>query len=217
MKRRPSQAASPEPRPNSKRAVFLDRDGVLNRNIFYADTEAYESPRTRHSLVLAEGAGAALRLLAAAGYRLILVSNQPNAAKGKCSRKQLDQIHARLVEKLAREGVALDAHFYCFHHPDHTGHCDCRKPSPFFLLEAAARDDLVLQDSWMIGDRATDIECGQAAGVRTVWIDNAEGEAAPGSAPARVAHSVLEAAHYILRAANRPPLPEPRSCNPPHL
>jgi D-glycero-D-manno-heptose 1,7-bisphosphate phosphatase len=182
------------------RAVFLDRDGVLNRNVFYADTHAWESPRSPEAVELTPGIAAAVGSLKIAGYQLILVSNQPNAAKGKCSREALDQVHARVISLLSAEGVMLDAQFLCFHHPEHTGLCACRKPSPFFLLEAAATFGIDLEQSWMIGDRPTDVQCGRAAGTRTVWIDNGEGAAAPGpeNAPDFIAPTVPEAIACLL-------------------
>ena len=182
------------------RAVFLDRDGVLNRNIFYADTGAWESPRTVEAVALTGGIVPALESLRAAGYLLIVVSNQPNAAKGKCSREALDQVHAQVVALLGAEGIALDAHYLCFHHPDHTGPCECRKPSPFFLCEAAAKFNIDLKQSWMIGDRASDIACGQAAGTRTIWIDNRESVAPACEEVADLdARSVPEAVERLLR------------------
>lgn len=185
------------------RAVFLDRDGVLNRNLYYQDTQAWESPRTVDAVQLTPGIVAALASLKAAGYLLIVVSNQPNAAKGKCSRETLDLVHAHIVLLLAAEAITLDAHYLCFHHPEHTGPCPCRKPSPFFLLQAAASYGINLDQSWMIGDRATDIECGRAAGTRTIWIDNGERAPAPtpDNAPDLIAHNVPEAIARLLELA----------------
>jgi D-glycero-D-manno-heptose 1,7-bisphosphate phosphatase len=185
--------------PAVSRAVFLDRDGVLNRNVFYSDTSAYESPRSPSELVLADGIGSALGQLASAGFRLILVSNQPNAAKGKCTPEALTLVHARLAELLTGQGIKLDAAFYCYHHPLHTGPCGCRKPEPGLLLKAAGSFQLDLQSSWMIGDRASDVLCGRAAGCRTVWIDTAEGQQPPlAGAADLVACSLPEAVSLIL-------------------
>jgi D-glycero-D-manno-heptose 1,7-bisphosphate phosphatase len=183
------------------RAIFLDRDGVLNRNVFYPDTNAWESPRRAESVELTIGIAQALLALRAAGYLLIVVSNQPNAAKGKCSLEALNQVHARVVSLLGEQRVVLDAHFLCFHHPEFTGACECRKPSPFFLLQAAATYGIELEHSWMIGDRATDVACGRAAGTSTAWIDTGEGIVAPGpECPADiVATNVPDAVARLLR------------------
>jgi D-glycero-D-manno-heptose 1,7-bisphosphate phosphatase len=188
--------------PSMARAVFLDRDGVLNRNVFYADTQAWESPRTADQVRLTDGIANALHQLRAAGYLLILVSNQPNAAKGKCTREELDRVHARVTALLLSEGISLDAHFLCFHHPDFTGPCPCRKPSPYFLFQAAAQFQIDLKQCWMIGDRASDVACGRTAGTATIWVDNGENglSASEAIAADRVARSVPEAVYRLLAA-----------------
>lgn len=162
------------------RAVFLDRDGVINANIFYADTGETEAPRTAADFRLLPGSLEAMKRLQAAGYLLFLVSNQPNQAKRKASRADHDAIQAKLVAALEGAGVRVEEFFYCFHHPHGiepslSGPCDCRKPSPFFLNRARDAHDLDMAQSWMVGDRDSDIACGQAAGTRTLHI--------PGNAP----------------------------------
>ena len=157
-----------------RRAVFLDRDGVLNRNLWYADTGAWESPRSPAEFVLVDGVLPALVLLRDAGFLLFLVSNQPNEAKGKSAAGALEAMHAQLVAALAGAGLALLDAFYCTHHPDHTGPCVCRKPSPHFLKEAARDHGLALQQCWMVGDRVTDMQCGRAAGTRTAWVNTGQ-------------------------------------------
>jgi D-glycero-D-manno-heptose 1,7-bisphosphate phosphatase len=152
------------------KAVFLDRDGVLNANIFYADTGALESPRTVADFALLPTTLPALQALQRAGFLLFLVSNQPNVIKGKSTQPELDAIHARLQSLLEGAGISFAGYFYCFHHPDFGAPCDCRKPSPFFLLQAAAAHNLDLPHSWMIGDRLSDIVCGNRAGVRTILV-----------------------------------------------
>jgi len=152
------------------RAVFLDRDGVLNSNVWNPETSAYESPLTPEQFELLPKVIPALRLLLDSGYFLFVVSNQPNYAKGKANKDTLDGIHRRLETALAEAGISISAYYYCFHHPAFTGQCVCRKPSPYFLFKARDTFDVDLGRSWMIGDRATDIECGLAAGTRTVRI-----------------------------------------------
>jgi D-glycero-D-manno-heptose 1,7-bisphosphate phosphatase len=159
----------------NKRAVFLDRDGVLNRNVLNPSTGEYESPGKPEDFVLVPDVFVSLRRLQDAAYLLFLVSNQPNYAKGKNTLEELKQVQAVLAEKLLDAGIHFTDFYYCFHHPQgvvasHSGACECRKPSPFFLKKAAAEFSVSLADSWMVGDRATDIECGLAAGVRTVRV-----------------------------------------------
>ncbi len=154
----------------SRRAVFLDRDGVLNRNVWYEDTAAWEAPRSLDEFTLHEGALPALALLRDAGFALFVVSNQPNVVNGKGSAEVLAAQDERLREALAAAGVDLAEAFYCTHHPDFTGECPCRKPSPHFLEQAAREHGIALAESWMIGDRVTDMQCGRGAGARTAWI-----------------------------------------------
>jgi D-glycero-D-manno-heptose 1,7-bisphosphate phosphatase len=160
-----------------KPAVFLDRDGVLNDLVVDPVTGAPESPLTVEQVRLVPGAAAAAASLAHAGYALICVSNQPAAAKGTVSVRQLLAVHARVIDLLASDGVTLAASRICLHHehgvvPGLGGPCDCRKPAPGMLLDAAASLELDLGISWMVGDTDADIAAGRAAGCRTVLIRN---------------------------------------------
>jgi D-glycero-D-manno-heptose 1,7-bisphosphate phosphatase len=162
-------------KPYGHRAVFLDRDGVINRNVLNAATGEYESPLTAEQFEFVPGALDAMRALQAAGFLLFLVSNQPNYAKGKASLETLQSIHDRLIFGLDAAGITFAAFYYCFHHPHgrvegYSGGCVCRKPSPHFLLKASAEFEVDLQHSWMVGDRTTDIKCGSRAGTRTILI-----------------------------------------------
>jgi D-glycero-D-manno-heptose 1,7-bisphosphate phosphatase len=159
------------------RAVFLDRDGVINRNVLNPATGEYESPLTEDQLDILPGALDAMRELCGMGFRLFLVSNQPNYAKGKSSLETLAAIHDRLLTVLAREGIDFTAFYYCFHHPQgvvagYSGNCVCRKPSPHFLLQASEDFGVDLGRSWMVGDRPTDVECGKLAGAKTILIQS---------------------------------------------
>lgn len=156
-------------------AVFLDRDGTVNENVFYADSGKWEAPRSPEDFRLVPQAGAALRDLQAAGFALVLISNQPNFAIGKATLATLAAIHARLIAELAEEGVWLTDAFYCYHHPHghvpgFSGPCVCRKPSPYYLRMAQRRHGLAMARSWMVGDRTADVGAGRAAGVRTVFV-----------------------------------------------
>jgi D-glycero-D-manno-heptose 1,7-bisphosphate phosphatase len=188
------------------RAVFLDRDGVINANVLNPNTGEWESPLTADQLRLAQGAAGALKRLRDAGYRLIVVSNQPNYAKGKATLEDLAAIHAKMVAELEAAGAALDEAHYCYHHPDglvpdYSGVCVCRKPSPHFLELASGRYGIDLANSWMVGDRATDIACGKAAGTCTILIRAAD-QPLPKAADPQPDHSVADlaaAAEIILR------------------
>ena len=148
-----------------QRAVFLDRDGTLNRHIgFLTRPEEME---------LLPGAAEAVRLLNRAGYLAIVVTNQPVIARGDCSFETLQEIHNKLETLLGREGAFLDGIYYCPHHPDagfpgelpaYKGPCSCRKPQPGLLLHAVADFHIDLSQSYMIGDRDADVETGRRAG-----------------------------------------------------
>ena len=115
--------------------------------------------------------------LQALGWPLLLVSNQPSFAKGKCSLEDLKAVHAALEALFLAGGVRFLEACYCFHHPHgivpgYSGPCPCRKPSPYLLLQAGDQHLLDLAGSWMIGDQGTDLACGKAAGCRTLLIPN---------------------------------------------
>ena len=165
-------------------AVFLDRDGVLNELITDADSGMPESPLSVADVRLIPGAAAAVATLAAHGYALVCVTNQPAAAKGRVSVEELEAIQLRVAELLAREGARLDSWRMCLHHPNGvvaelSGACDCRKPAPGMLLDAAEDLKLDLSRSWLVGDTDADMEAAAAAGCRTVLIVH------PGSAHKR--------------------------------
>jgi len=162
----------------SRPAVFLDRDGVLVEEIFYPRTGEWEAPLGPEDVRLIPHAGAAARILAEAGYALVLVSNQAAFAKGKASLRDLWLAHQRFVDLLAVECVQLVDAFYAYGHPNgtvphFTGPSLDRKPGPYNLFIAAARHDLDLSRSWMVGDREADVICGTSAGVRAILVDNA--------------------------------------------
>jgi D-glycero-D-manno-heptose 1,7-bisphosphate phosphatase len=156
-------------------AVFLDRDGVINRNVLNPTTGEYESPLTPDEFNFLPGALDAMCDLRAAGFLLFLVSNQPNYAKGKSTLATLNAIHGKFLFGLKQKSIEFARFYYCFHHPQgcvpgYSGWCACRKPSPYFLFRAESEFGVDLDSSWMIGDRSTDVMCGKAAGTRTVFI-----------------------------------------------
>ena len=170
------------------KAVFLDRDGVINANVFYADTGEMEAPRTAADFQLLPGVLDAMRRLQEAGFLLFVVSNQPNQAKRKATKADHDAIQAKLAAALDMEVIRVEEFFYCFHHPNGiepllSGPCDCRKPSPYFLDRARRDYSLNMAQSWMVGDRDTDIVCGRLAGTKTVRITNDNDPLATGYAP----------------------------------
>jgi D-glycero-D-manno-heptose 1,7-bisphosphate phosphatase len=183
-------------------AVFVDRDGVVNELVPDPGTGRPESPLRVADVRLIAGAADALRDLAAAGWSLVGVSNQPGAAKGYISLEELHAVQARVLELLAHKGVRFDDFRLCLHHPEATvpelsGPCDCRKPAPGMLLDAARELELDLGASWMVGDTDGDVAAGAAAGCRTVLVEHRD------SAHKRTAQLQPDAAVTDLTAAAR--------------
>lgn len=159
-----------------KRAVFLDRDGVINELVLNPQTGKYESPLSEGDFKIAPEVFSDLRRLQNAGFLLFIVSNQPNYAKGKTTLEFLHRINGLLSKQMTENGIGISDYFYCYHHPkgivkDYSGECHCRKPKPYFLLEAQMRYGIDMKQSWMVGDQDTDMQCGQAAKVKTILIN----------------------------------------------
>jgi D-glycero-D-manno-heptose 1,7-bisphosphate phosphatase len=152
----------------AKAAVFLDRDGVLNEAII-RDGKPY-SPRDVSELVITKGARTTLKALKRQGFLLIVVTNQPDVARGTARRGDIDKINAQLSTFLP-----LDAIEVCEH--DDSAQCDCRKPKPGMILRAGAKFGIELTRSFMVGDRWRDIEAGGRAGCRTILIGDGYREA----------------------------------------
>lgn len=149
------------------RAVFIDRDGTISEEVGYIN----HASRFR----LFPYAAAAIRQLHENGYLAIVVTNQAGVARGYFSEDMVQAVHKRMAEELAGGGATLDAIYYCAHHPSvgeppYRLECDCRKPKPGLLLRAANDLDINLSDSWMVGDRYSDIELATNAGVKSVLV-----------------------------------------------
>jgi len=171
-----------------QRAVFLDRDGVINR-AYIRDGKPYP-PCNPVELEILPGVVQALKELRQAGFLLIVVTNQPDVARGKISR-----IEAEVINQAILNQVYVDHIYACYHDTD--DHCDCRKPNPGSLLKAAKKFDIDLSRSYMIGDRWRDVEAGFRAGCRTIFIDYGYAEKQPEAFDYRVI-SLKEASIIIL-------------------
>jgi len=176
------------------KAVFLDRDGVLNLALV-RDGQPY-SPANLDELELAPGAPEALRELKALGFKLLVVTNQPEVARGNTTRAAVEQIHRQIAAELP-----VDEIFVCYH-KDGDG-CDCRKPKPGMLLEGVRKYDVDVKSSFMVGDRWRDIEAGQNAGCRTIFIDGGYEDRDPVRPADAHVHSLREAADWILAECRR--------------
>ena len=150
--------------PPPRRAVILDRDGVINRSVVRNGLPY--PPATLAEFELLPGVPEACARLKAAGFLLIVATNQPDVGRGTTPQAAVDEIHAHL-----RAILPIDRVEVCFHPGKGASECDCRKPKPGMLLRAARDLGLDLAQSWMVGDRWRDIDCGHAAGCRTIFID----------------------------------------------
>jgi histidinol-phosphate phosphatase family protein len=157
--------------------VFLDRDGVLNDVVMDAASGVPESPYRPEDVTLLAGSAEAVRLLIDCGAAIGVISNQPAAAKESHKRADLEAVHAEVERQLRHADAPIAVWRYCLHHPDGTDPelgraCDCRKPAPGLIVQAAAALGVGdLTASWVIGDSDVDIEAGRAAGCRTVLVE----------------------------------------------
>lgn len=160
----------------SGRALFLDRDGVIDELVYYSSTDEWESPRTLADLHLIEEAFAPLGRAARAGWLLFVVTNQPSYAKGKVTKEELVAVHDAVLQAFSEHAVPVTKSYECFHHPQgivpgYSIACECRKPGTLFLREAAREFRLNLAETWMVGDQDTDLACGRAAGCKVALIE----------------------------------------------
>jgi len=157
------------------RAVLLDRDGTINELVYFPELGLIDSPLNPEQFKLIEGAAKAIRLFNEAGFKVIIVSNQPSIAKGKMTMKLFEDVRDKMRRLLAQAGARVDGEYYCFHHPEAVlpelrVNCGCRKPKPGLLFRAAEDFNLNLRGCYMIGDSLTDVLAGKAAGCRTILL-----------------------------------------------
>jgi D-glycero-D-manno-heptose 1,7-bisphosphate phosphatase len=188
-------------------AVFLDRDGTLNELALNPHTQEWESPHRVEELRLVPDLGAALDLLK--GYALFVVSNQPSAAKGKCSLADLAAVHQAVAEGLRAVGATVEHYYYCYHHPQGTAlglgvACECRKPGTLSPRQAARDYGVDLSRSWFIGDQDFDVRCGRDAGCRSIVIEDPRSAHKRGQEKADFkAASLLQAARIVAADGNK--------------
>ncbi len=183
--------SGPSPFNGTRAAVFLDRDGVLNE-VELRDGIPHP-PAEVERLRLLPGVVEACYRLRELGFALVVVSNQPDIARGKQTRDEVDRMHDALRARLPLDDIVVCAH-------DDIDDCPCRKPRPGMILDAATRLDLNLAESVCVGDRWRDVEAGKRAGVMAIFVDRGYGERRPADADAVVASlpaavEVIESQH----------------------
>lgn len=183
-------------------AIFLDRDGTLNVEKGHL--------RTTEDLELLPGVGTVLRTFRQAGYRLIVLTNQPVIARGAATEAEVATIHRKLEWELGKAGAYLDAIYVCPHHPEKgfAGerpelkiHCECRKPGTKMLEQACQDFPIDLANSWMIGDHARDIEMARRAGLQSILLcaDSCDRDQRFSPAPDYIATNLTEASDFVLQ------------------
>lgn len=182
-----TQASVRRTRP-PKRAVFFDRDGVLNEAVV-KDGHPFPPPNLA-ALRVDPSASACIARLRDAGFAIVVVTNQPDVARGTVDRGVVESINTRLAETLG-----IDAVYVCYH--DNADQCACRKPKPGMLLAAAADHGIDLERSYLVGDRWSDVAAGREARCKTVWIERGYAERTPEAPDARVS-SLTDACNWIL-------------------
>ena len=191
------------------RAIFLDRDGVVNELVYFQTQGIIDSPFVANQFHLCPGVPQAIKRFQGAGYKVIIVSNQPGIAKGHMTMANFNIIGETMKAQLGKEGAILDGEYYCLHHPEATIEqyridCKCRKPKPGLILQAAKDMDIDVSQSWFIGDNLTDIKTGKNAGCHTMLLGKMRCELCDlmyneGIKPDAIKLNLLEAADFILK------------------
>jgi len=191
------------------RAVFLDRDGVINEIVYFPELGLLDSPLNPRQFKLLPNVTKAIKIFNDLGLKVIIASNQPAIAKGKTTMELFEKIRKKMIRELKKGGARIDAEYYCFHHPKakyekYRVKCRCRKPKPGLLLKAAREMGIDLSKSFLVGDSVTDIAAGKAAGCRTFLIGYLKSDLSrliddTGARPDYVVPSLLEAAKIIKK------------------
>jgi len=192
------------------RAVFLDRDGVINSLVHKSGV--IDSPFSARQFKLLPGVGIAVRRLNRLGMKIVVVSNQPGVAKGNFTAAALREMTEKMERGLGRAGARVDGIYYCLHHPQallrrYRSQCRCRKPRPGLLLRGARELNIDLRRSFMVGDNLTDIEAGKAAGCATIFVggwkcDQCRFMKEKKNAPDHIAADIMDAVTIIQKCVS---------------
>lgn len=194
------------------RAVFLDRDGVINEIVYFPEFGMLDSPLNPRQFRLLPGVAEAIRILNHLGFKVVVVSNQPSMAKGKMTEEVFERVRLKMRRELEKRDAHIDTEYYCFHHPlakviRYRINCDCRKPKAGLLLRAAKDLGLDLSRCYMIGDSLSDIKAGKAVGCRSFLIGYRKCDLCrlmedKGVKPDLIAPSLLHLSKIIEREVN---------------
>jgi D-glycero-D-manno-heptose 1,7-bisphosphate phosphatase len=185
------------------KAVFLDRDGVVNNLVFNSKSKEFEPPFEVRDFVFKELVLESLQKLYQNDYKLFIISNQPDYAKGKTTLENLHSVHSYFQKELEKNGIFFNAFNYCYHHSngivkEYSFDCDCRKPKTYFVEKSVLDFNIDKTSSWFIGDRDSDIICGSNSGLKTILVLNNESESYTGnSKPDFTVRNLQEAVNII--------------------
>lgn len=185
------------------KAVFLDRDGVLNKIIYRTKYNEYGPPHLPEEIEIISGVFESLRSLLESAFILFVVSNQPDYAKGKISYEKLISVCDKFKEIMDNNKIFIKEYYYCFHHPDGVVNdfnikCQCRKPETLFIEEAIKKYDIDRNKSWFIGDRDSDVRCGKNANLKTIFINSGIFKFQNDNQPDFIAKDIYSATNIIL-------------------
>ncbi len=160
-----------------RKAIFLDRDGVINNMVYHAEFGIVDSPANPDEFEMKPGVAEAVQQINRMGFLAVVVSNQPGVAKGKMTKTLLKATMEKMKDLLRKDDAYLDGVYFCMHHPnaklkEYRIICDCRKPKPGLLFQAAADLDINLEGSYFVGDGITDVIAGKEAGCRTILVNS---------------------------------------------
>jgi len=191
------------------RAIFLDRDGVINELIYYRNMGMVDSPFTVKQFSLLPNVGDAIYIINQLKFKTIVVSNQPGIARNHFMEETLTQMDIKMKRELAKSNAFLDGIYYCMHDPKGKNRkyrkvCNCRKPKPGLLIQASKDFDIDLKKSYMIGDELSDIQAGRSVGCKTFLLGRMKCQLCKlmqdkGVSPDIIVSDLLEAAKYIER------------------
>lgn len=187
-----------------KKAVFCDRDGVLNELVYREERKEFEPPHSVEELKFFERVFDGFLLLQNSGFEIFIISNQPDFAKGKTGYSNIISVSEKFKNVIEEKGIKIREYYYCFHHPeaildDLRVKCECRKPGTKFVEEAIKKYIIDRNISFFIGDRNSDILCGRRAGLKTILIKNPDSDyKEDGNKPDYESDSFFEAVKIII-------------------
>lgn len=187
------------------KAIFLDRDGIINKLVYNILNKEFEPPHRKEDFVYEKGVIKALKLFQKNNFYLFIISNQPDYAKGKTLLKNIKSVHKFFDSNLIKKGIFFKYFYYCYHHPygiikKYSIKCKCRKPGILFLQKAEKKFNIDIKKSWFIGDRDTDIICGKNYGLNTLLVRKKESILYTGKTKADFeVNNLLEATNIILQ------------------